>query len=145
MFSPLIRAPPNATSHPRAACWANKTFSLCTSRRWHEWGRQEEGRGLGERLRGHGARSTAAGPGLSPCCWHLLFSNLLQFHSHCPGPLQGLLRFLSSVLTSSLFLFSGPHSSFLLHGQQCPFFPSHFFLLKARWSYHSNHCHMTPR
>lgn len=149
VFSPLIRAPPNATSHLCAACWVSKTFSLSSSGRWHRvqavGGEKREWESL---PRGHRARRTPVGTAselvLSPCCRHLLFSNLLQFHNHCPCPFPVP----GSVWTVPFPLFC-PHP-FL---SRCPCFRGHtqassstdrsslwlssfLFLLKARLSYH---------
>lgn len=147
MFSPLIRAPPNATSHPRAACWASKTFSLCTSGGWHRVGKAGGGKG--------GWESAWRARSSQHRCWHwsvtlLLAPLILQF-----TPIsQSLSRPLAGPAGAAAFPLFCPHlvavpvfwATLKLPAPRTEVpFSSHFFLLKARLPYHPNHCHTTPR
>lgn len=148
VFSPLIRAPPNATSHPRAACWASKTFSLCTSGRWH---RVWEAGGGKRRWESACVGTELSAPLLALVCHPAAGTSYFPIYSNFTVTVQAPSRPCLGCSVSSLLSSPRRCSCFLGHTHascstdRSSFFPSHFFLLKARLLYHSNHCHMTPR
>lgn len=98
--------------------------------------------------------STASELVLPPRGRHLLFFNLLQFHSHLPGPFQVLQCLVKQMpwpvssllpppLSQPLFLLPWAPLKLSTPPTEVPFFFLISFLLKARLSYHQNHSQMT--
>lgn len=148
-------------SCPPAAWWRPRPLAcapLGGDTGWRRWGLEGEWCRRAPHSRGGPSlQDTASTASELVFCFpgrHLLFFNLLQFHSHLPGPSRSQHCLVKQVPWPIPSLLPPPLSQppvpaslgctrFQLHQQKFPFLPHFFFSLKARLSYHQNRLQMT--